>query len=130
MIPRTLRIASTAASAAASACRLALAENQQVTATNGLLNAEGFLNQELALHHRDPPVTLAIEDLARLELVAEVTQLSANNDAVGRVWQTVEARRRRTREDRLTDTIDELPLQSLGIEGKQQHADTRAADPA
>ena len=74
MTPGTSRIAATAASAAASACRLRLAEDQEVAAADALHRAERLLAEELAVHRRHAPVALAVEQLADLPAVAEVAQ--------------------------------------------------------
>ena len=85
MTPRTLRIAVDRRFRRRERRRLILAEDQQVAAADRLLHAEGLLHEELALHHRDPPVALAVEQLARLKLVAEMAQLSADDDSLGRL---------------------------------------------
>src|SRR5262249_24113268 len=82
-------------------------ENQQIAAADRPLDAKALLNQELAVHHRDAPVAAAVEKLARLVLVAEVTQQAADRNALLTVRQTVEARGGRTRQDALTDAVDE-----------------------
>ena len=101
---------------------LMLGHDQQVAAADRLLDPERLLDEELAFHHRNPPVALAVQHLARLELVAEVTQLSADDDPLGRVGQAVEAGGRRTGEHGLADSIDQLSLKSVGIEAEEQHA--------
>jgi hypothetical protein len=57
-----------------------------------------------------------------MELVAEVAQIPADDDALGRIGQAIETGRRRTGQNGLADSIDELPLQAFRIEREQQHA--------
>ena len=102
-----------------------LGEDQQVATADRLLDPERFLHQELAFHHRNPPVALSADDLAGLKLVAEVTQLAADDDPLGRIGQAVEAGSCRTGEYGLADTVDELSLKSIRIEAEQQHVHTR-----
>ena len=80
--PSTARIASAAASAAPSARRDVLGEDDDVPAADALDDPEALLDEELALHHRDPPVAPAVEHLARLPAVAEEAQLAADVDLV------------------------------------------------
>ncbi len=61
-----------------------LRENQEVAAANRLLDAKRFLDEKLPFHHRNPPVALALEELARLKPIAEVPQQSANHHSLGR----------------------------------------------
>ena len=100
-------------------------QDQEIAAANRFLNAEGFLDQELALHHGNAPVPLSRQKLARLEAIAEVTQLPADGHSLGRLGQAVEACGGRAREHRLPDAIDELSLKSFGVEAEQQHAHAR-----
>src|SRR6187455_530852 len=44
-------------------CRLVFRKDQEVAAADRLLHTEGFLDEELALHHRDAPIALTVEHL-------------------------------------------------------------------
>ena len=81
-------------------------QDQEVATAYGLLDAERFLHQELAFHHRDPPVAAAVQELARLEAVAEMAEQSADEDPLGRLGQSVEAGGGRTGEDRLAHSFE------------------------
>src|ERR1044071_6138454 len=87
-------------------CRVA-AEHDQVAAGHALDDAEALLHEELALHHRHPPISLPVEHLARLIPVAEEAQLTADVDGVLDVVEAVEAGRRRRREHALPDALDQ-----------------------
>ena len=80
MTPGTARIAATAASAAWSAGRLILRQDQEVAAGHRPLHAERVLAEELAVHHRDAPVAPAVELLAGLVPVAEEAEQAADLD--------------------------------------------------
>ena len=81
-------------------------QDQEVATAYGLLDAERLLHQELAFHHRDPPVAAAVQELARLEAVAEMAEQSADEDPLGRLGQAVEAGGGRTGEDRLAHSFE------------------------
>src|SRR3954467_15401116 len=80
--------------------RGALAEHDDVAAADALDHPEALLDEELALHHRDPPEAPAADHLARLPAVAEEAQLAADVGLLVAL-EAVEARRRRTRQNRL-----------------------------
>ncbi len=101
-------------------------QNQEVAAADRPLNTERLLDQELALHHRDPPVAVAIEELARLVPVAEMPELSADDDSLRRLGQAVEARRGRAREHGLAHAIDEPAAEPFRVEAEDEHADAQA----
>ena len=123
--PSTARIAAAAASAAPQGRRRVLGQDDEVPAADALDDPEALLDEELALHHRDPPVALAVEHLARLPAVAEVAQLAADVDLVLGV-QAVEARGGRAGEHGLADALDEPLAQSLLVGREQQRGDAGA----
>src|SRR5439155_14151572 len=101
--------------------------DQQIAAANRLLNAEGFLHQELTIHHGDAPVSSPLEKLAGLEAIAEMTQHPADDDSFGCARQPIEARGRGTREDRLTDSFNQAACEARRIEAEEKDADARPA---
>src|SRR5712691_12595332 len=86
---------------------LILSKNQKVAAADRRLHAEGLLHQELALHHVFQEVAPTVEKLARLKAITEMAQQAADDDSLGRLWRSVEARGRGTREHGLSDAIDQ-----------------------
>src|SRR5262249_31092270 len=102
-------------------------QDQEVAAADRLLHAERLLDEELAVHDRNAPVALAVEELARLVLVAEVAQEAADGDALLALRQAVETRGGRARQDALTDAIDEALTEAGGVEREQQDADAGSA---
>ena len=104
-----------------------LRQDQKVAAANRLLNAERLLDQKLAFHHRNPPVTPAVQEFTRLVAVAEVSEQPAHDYPIRRLRQTVEARRSGTCEDRLPDPVQQAGRKAFDIEPEEQHADSRPA---
>src|SRR5579875_1207660 len=109
-------------------CRLTLAKDKKIAASHALDRAENILADEFAVHDRHTPEASAIEFFAKLEGVAEKTQVAA--DADGLVLdqrQTVIASRGRAGEDALADAIDDGFLQGLAAEGEHQQTDAGPA---
>jgi hypothetical protein len=106
---------------------LILCQDQEVAAADRLLDPEGLLDEEFSVHHRNPPVPVTVEELARLIAVAEMAQQPADGDALGRRDEAVETGRRRAGEHRLADSIDHTLTEPIDVEAKHQDAHTRAA---
>ena len=70
---------------------------------------------------------MTIEKLARLVPVTEVPELSADDDALLRLGQAIEARCRRAREYGLAHAIDEPTAEPFRVEAEHKHADARPA---
>src|SRR4051794_5280144 len=105
--------------------REVVAQDDDVPAADALDDPEALLDEELALHHRDPPVAPAGQDLARLPAVAEEAQLAADVDLPLGV-QAVEAGGGRAGEDRLAHALAQPLGEPVGVRREQQRGDAGA----
>ena len=107
MTPGTARMALDGGLRGAEGGRLVGRQDQEVAAGHRALHAERVLAQELAVHHRHPPVAPAVELLARLVAVAEEAESPADLHRLLGRREPVEAGRGRAGHDALADAVDE-----------------------
>ena len=86
-----------------------------------------ILAGELAVHHRDSPVSPVPQDLAGLPAIPEKAQIAPDADLLVRHRQAVVTGGGRTGEHALPDAVDHRFLQRVPAEGEQQHTDAGPA---
>src|SRR6185437_15295813 len=85
---------------------LALGEDEEIAAADAASLSEALLDEELALHHGQPPVAHAVYHLAPLESVGKGAERLADGNALGGIGETVEAGGGGARENCLPDALD------------------------
>src|SRR5262249_18344317 len=104
------------------------ADDQEVAAGHALDRAEDGLADELAVHHRHPPVATAFRLFRELPAIAEEAQVATDPDRlVAHDRQAIVTSRRRAGENALADAVDDRLLQGVAAEGEQQQADAGPA---
>ncbi len=107
--------------------RFVRAADHEVAASDAGADPDRVADEELPLHHRDPPEPFTGDHLAGLKAVAEVAQTGAERHSLLRLGQTVEARRRRAGHDALADAVEHPLADALAVHGEQQHRNARPA---
>ena len=101
-------------------------EDQEVAAGDRALHAERVLAEELAVHHRHPPVAPAVELLAGLVAVAEEAEQPADLDRLLAGQEPVEAGGGGAGHHALADAVDQRLAERRGVEPEDQEAHARA----
>ena len=101
--------------------------HDQVTAANTLGDAGCLLDEELAIHHRHPPETSAVDDLRFLVAVAKKPHVPAEGNAFLLSRHAVEHGRRRAGEEALGDAVGHRLGEAFSGKSKQQHEAARPA---
>ena len=89
------------------------------------LHAERVLAEELAVHHRHPPVAPPVELLAGLVAVPEEAEEAPDLHRLLAGNEPVEAGRGRARHHALADAVDQRLAERGGVEPEEQEAHSR-----